>query len=70
VHTADPTAAANLAKEYILFLREHQRADGTAEAWEWFNPDTGGKSNPLYVATVALPYLSLKQAGLLNILDT
>jgi hypothetical protein len=70
VHLADPAAAADLAKEYILFLREHQRPDGTAEAWEWFNPDTGGKSNPLYVATVALPYLSLKQAGLLSILDT
>jgi len=36
------------------------------EAWEWLNPDTGDRSNPLYVASVALPYLSLKDAGLLG----
>ena len=37
-----------------------------ALAWEWFNPETGKRNNPLYVATVALPYLSLSEAGLLS----
>ena len=66
IATVDPQAAADMARDFVRFLRDHRRADGTAEAWEWFNPDTGERNNPLYVATVALPYLSLKEAGLLN----
>jgi hypothetical protein len=61
----DRQAAAYMAKDYIQFLKSHMRADGMTEAWEWFNPDTGKHNNPLYVATVALPYVSMKQAGLL-----
>jgi hypothetical protein len=63
---ADRGAATNMARDYIQFLRTHKRDDGRPEAWEWFNPDIGRTANPLYVATVALPYLSLKQAGLLK----
>jgi hypothetical protein len=63
---ADRLAAAAMAQDYIRFLRDHMRPDGLAEAWEWFNPDTGGHANPTYVATVALPWLSLLQAGLRN----
>jgi len=62
----DREAAAGMAREFVAFLRSHRRADGTAEAWEWFNPDTGKHNDPLYVASVALPYISLKQAGLLH----
>jgi hypothetical protein len=62
----DRHAAAAVAREFVTFLREHRRPDGISEAWEWFNPDTGRQKNPLYVATVALPYISLKQAGLLR----
>ena len=69
VFMSDPGAAADLAREYIQFLRAHRREDGTAQAWEWYNPRTGAHANPLYAATVALPYLSLRQAGLLHILD-
>jgi hypothetical protein len=60
----DRPAAAQMAADFVGFLRNHKRPDGLAEAWEWFNPDTGQNNNPLYVATVALPYLSLKKAGL------
>jgi hypothetical protein len=67
IHTVDPQAAKDMAKDYIQFLRDHMRPDGTAEAWEWFNPDTGAKNNPLYGSTVALPYACLKKAGLLNV---
>jgi hypothetical protein len=55
-----------MAQAYVRFLRDNLRPDGMAEAWEWFNPDTGARNNPLYVATVALPYLSMKEAGLLK----
>jgi hypothetical protein len=44
------------------------REDGMTQAWEWYNADTGDYVNPLYVASVGLPYLSLKEAGLLSIL--
>jgi hypothetical protein len=59
MHQADPQAARDMARDYLHFLR-------TSETWEWFNPDTGKRNNPLYVATVALPYVSLVQAGLLR----
>jgi len=63
---ADRNAAAAMARDYMRFLRIHLRGDGMTQAWEWFNPDTGRHANPLYVATVALPYLSLRHAGLLG----
>jgi len=59
-------AAVELAQAYIEFLKDNRRPNGMAEAWEWFNPETGKHNNPLYVATVALPYLSLREAGLLK----
>ena len=62
----DRNAATNMARDYIQFLKRHKRPDGRPEAWEWFNPETGRTANPLYVATIALPYLSLKGAGLLG----
>ena len=65
MHKSDPTAASDMTKEFIQFMRSNMRADGITEAWEWLNPDTGARSNPLYVATIALPYLSLKKAGLI-----
>jgi len=68
VFKSDPTAAADLAKEYVQFLRDNIREDGMTQAWEWYNADTGDYVNPLYVASVGLPYLSLKEAGLLSIL--
>lgn len=59
INTVDQAAARDMGRDYIQFLRTH-------EAWEWFNPDTGKHNNPLYVATVALPYVCLRQAGLLQ----
>jgi hypothetical protein len=60
----DRDTARAMAAGYIGFLRAHTRPDGTAEAWEWFNRGTGRAVNPLYAATVALPWLSLRTAGL------
>ncbi len=64
--TVDPGAAAGMARDFVACWRAHMRPEGTTEAWEWSNPETGECNNPLYVATIALPYLSLKEAGLLN----
>ena len=67
ISALDTEAAREMAGDYIRFLKENLRPDGIAQAWEWFNPDTGEHNNPLYVATVALPYLSLLKAGLLRL---
>ena len=69
VYKSDPGAARELAREYVQFLQGHMREDGTTQGWEWCNVDTGDYANPLYVATVALPYISLREAGLLSLLD-
>ena len=66
IATVDPGAAAEMAGDFVRYWRSNMRPDGMTEAWEWSNPDTGESNNPLYVATIALPYLSLKDAGLLN----
>jgi hypothetical protein len=66
IASVDPGAAAEMARDFVAYWRAHMRPDGTTEAWEWSNPDTGESSNPLYVATIALPYISLKESGLLN----
>lgn len=66
MYKTDPRAAADMARDYIGLLRKNRNADGTSKAWEWFNPDTGKTSNPLYVATVALPYGCLRATGLLR----
>jgi hypothetical protein len=62
----DQAAATEMARDYIGFLRNHRRADGLPESWEWFNPDTGRTANPLYVATIDLPYGCLCEAGLID----
>jgi len=63
---ADEQAAADMVRDYIEFLRKNRNSDGTSKAWEWFNPDTGMTANPLYAATVVLPYGCLRVAGLLH----
>ncbi len=65
MHRTDPAAARAMAAEFVGFLRKHMRPDGITEAWEWMNPDTDKRNNPLYAASVVLPYVSLKQAGLI-----
>jgi hypothetical protein len=66
MHRVDSKAASDMAREYVRFLRANLRPDGMTESWEWFNPDTGKRVNPLYVATVALPYISLRESGLVD----
>jgi hypothetical protein len=63
----DHAAAQQMSRDYLEFLRKNRREDGTSESWEWFNPDTGKHANPLYVATVGLPFGCLREVGLLDI---
>ena len=66
IASVDARAAAEMAGDFVRTWRSHLRPDGMTEAWEWSDPDTGACNNPLYVATIALPYLSLREAGLLT----
>ncbi len=59
MYRVDPAAARDMAADYLRFLRESKQ-------WEWFNPANGRNANPRYAATVALPYISLVQAGLIR----
>ncbi|MCC6427472.1 MAG: hypothetical protein IT435_11695 [Phycisphaerales bacterium] len=68
IHRTDPLAAADLAREYLAHLRSNMRDDGLTHAYEWHNPSTNRSANPLYVASIALPYIALKEAGLLDLL--
>ncbi len=63
----DHVAAQQMSRDYVEFLKKNRQEDGTAESWEWFNPDTGKHANPLYVATVGLPYGCLREVGLLDL---
>lgn len=69
MHIADAQAAGELAREFVGTLRADRRPDGLTHAWEWRNPQTGAQANPLYVASIALPFLSLQRAGLAGLLD-
>ena len=62
----DKAAAAEMASDYLGFLGKNRGPEGLTQSWEWFNPDTGKTANPLYVATVALPYGCLRAAGLMR----
>jgi hypothetical protein len=63
----DRAGARQMSQDFLGFLRKNRREDGTAESWEWFNPETGKHANPLYVATVGLPYGCLREVGLLDL---
>ncbi len=47
-------------------LSAHLRPDGNSETWEWTDPATDTYASPLCAATVALPYVSLEQVGLVR----
>jgi len=64
--TVDRPAAADMARDYIAFLKRNMRPDGMTQSWEWCSADGAKNANPLYVATVALPYVCMKRAGLLG----
>lgn len=60
----DQDAAKRLARDYVEHLRRGVDAEGVAMAWEWENPVTDKRVNARYVATVALPLIAMKEAGL------
>ncbi|MCC6228029.1 MAG: hypothetical protein IT432_02260 [Phycisphaerales bacterium] len=68
MYVTDPAAARDMARDLVRTLRSWLRDDGTTRAWEWSNPDTGRAANELYAASVALPWITLKNANLLTLL--
>ncbi len=64
MHRTDAGAAKRMAGEFAAWLKGNLREDGTTQAWEWVNPERGRFVNPLYAATVGLPYVSVKEARL------
>lgn len=66
MHKVDQRAAADMGRDYIDYWRKNCLPNGDTQSWEWFNPDTGKNANPLYVATVGLPYGCLKVSRLLH----
>ncbi|MFO0835553.1 MAG: hypothetical protein U0638_11320 [Phycisphaerales bacterium] len=68
MYVTDPAAARDMARDFVRTLRSWLRDDGTTRAWEWSNPDTGRTANEFYAASVALPWIALKNANLLHLL--
>ncbi|MCC6970240.1 MAG: PT domain-containing protein [Phycisphaerales bacterium] len=68
MNLTDPAAARDMARDFVRTLRSWLRDDGTTRAWEWSNPDTGRQANEFYAASVALPWITLKNANLLHLL--
>ncbi len=52
----DPASARKLLEEFVAHLRQH---DGQGAPWEWIHPARGQFVNPLYAASVGLPYIAL-----------
>ena len=66
LHTIDPKAARDMARDYVDFMRTNRLKDGTSQAWEWFNPAINHYEHPQYVASAAFAYGILDRAGLLG----
>jgi hypothetical protein len=60
LHKVDPPAAGEVLHGLVASIAA-QRKDGAP--WEWVNPALNLYRNPLYCATVALPYTTLRQSG-------
>lgn len=58
----DPAAALGVLRDLVAHVAAHQHEGAP---WEWINPSTGLRRNPLYCASVALPYATLARAGLI-----
>ena len=62
LYQVDPPAAQAVLQELVTSLTAHRAAGAP---WEWINPALNRRQNPLYCATVALPYTTLRRRGLL-----
>jgi len=57
----DKAKAREVFNEYIKHLREQDFRKGGGAPWECFGKDGKARQNPVYMASVALPYSVLKQ---------
>jgi len=65
LHTLDPAAARDMARDFVKSLRDNMRPDGTTQAWEVINNHGKELQHAHYLATVTFPYGLLDRAGLL-----
>jgi hypothetical protein len=63
LHQVEPTAAQAVLHELVASVTRDRPAGAP---WEWVNPALGLQRNPLYCATVALPYTTLRRCGLVK----
>ena len=63
LHKVDPTAARAVLHDLVVSVTRDRPAGAP---WEWVNPALGLQRNPLYCATVALPYTTLRRCGLVK----
>ena len=59
---AEPGMAKALVEEYVAVLKEDDFRKGVAHGapWECFGKDNGHRQNPVYMASVALPYAVIR----------
>lgn len=63
LNKVDPAAAFSVLRDLVAHIATH-RSEGAP--WEWINPSAGLRQNPLYCASVALPYAALVRSGLIT----
>lgn len=66
VARVDGRAASRLFTAYLAAMERDWRDDGVGCAWECANPALDHRQNEGYLATVALPYAVLREAGLID----
>lgn len=62
----DERAAADMFQGYLRYLWKDWNDELNDCAWECINPALDHYQNPAYLTTVALPYVALKEKGLLE----
>lgn len=62
----DETAAAAMFSEYLGYIRQSWDDSFRSGAWECINPELNHYQNPGYLASVALPYVTLRNKGLIT----
>lgn len=61
----DERAAANLFDDYLTCMRQSWDDSFRSGIWECINPELDHYQNPGYLASVALPYVTLRNKGII-----
>jgi hypothetical protein len=60
---ADPTAAQQLAQEYLMELRggDYRQSPEFGSPWECMHPDGNHRQNPVYMTSVTCPLAAFRR---------